>query len=63
MCLLGNADCTLWGPGSTTLQKCEAVPRRARIQGSWTFVSLNSGLEGKSNKEEKKRVITKGRKG
>jgi len=31
-------------------QKCAAVPRRARIQGSQTFVSLNSRLE--SNKEE-----------
>ena len=35
---------------TTTLQKCAAVPRRARIQGSWTFVSLTSRLE--SNKEE-----------
>ena len=35
---------------TTTSQKCEAVPRRARISGSWTFVSLNSRLE--SNKEE-----------
>jgi len=37
---------------TTTSQKCEAVPRRARIQGSWNFESLNSRLE--SNKEEKK---------
>ena len=37
-----------WAP---TSQNCEAVSRRARIQGSYTFVSLNSRL--KSNKEEK----------
>ena len=30
---------------TTTLQKCAAVPRRARIQGSQTFVSHNSRLE------------------
>ena len=36
---------------TTTSQKREAVPRRARISGSWTLVSLNSRLE--SNKEEK----------
>ena len=35
---------------TTTSQKCEAVPRRARIWGSWTCVSLHSRLE--SNKEE-----------
>ena len=34
----------------TTTQKCEAVPRRARIQGSRTCVSPNSRLE--SDKEE-----------
>ena len=34
----------------TTSQKCAAVPRRARISGSQTFVSINSRL--KSNKEE-----------
>jgi len=33
-------------------QKCEAVPRRAHISGSWNFVSLNSRLE--SNKRKKK---------
>ena len=37
---------------TTTSQNCEAVPRRARIQGSWTFVSLNYRLE--SNREEEK---------
>ena len=36
--------------GTTTSQKSEAVPRRARIEGSYTFVSLNSRLG--SNKEE-----------
>ena len=35
---------------TTGLHKCAAVPRRARIQGSWTYVSLNFRLE--SNKEE-----------
>ena len=34
---------------ATTLQKCEAVPRRARIQGSYTFLPLNSRRE--SNRE------------
>ena len=33
---------------TTTSQKCAAVPRRARIEGSQTFVSFNSRLE--SNK-------------
>ena len=35
---------------TTSSQKFQAVPRRARIQGSETWVSLNSRLE--SNKEE-----------
>jgi hypothetical protein len=35
---------------TTTSQKYEAVPRRARFQGSKTVVSLNSRLE--SNQEE-----------
>ena len=35
---------------TTTSQKCAAVPRRARIEGSKTFVSPNSRLD--SNKEE-----------
>ena len=35
--------------GTTTSRKSAAVPRRARIQGSQTFVSLNSRLE--SNRE------------
>ena len=35
---------------TTTPQNCEAAPRRARIQGSQTFASLNSRLE--RNKEE-----------
>ena len=33
-----------------TSQNCESVPRRARIQGSWTCASLISSL--KSSKEE-----------
>ena len=39
---------------TTTWQKCGAVPRRARIEGSQTCVSLNPRLE--SNEEEKKRA-------
>ena len=35
---------------TTTSQNCESVPRRTRIQRSWTFVSLNSRFE--SNKGE-----------
>ena len=30
---------------TSTSQKCAAIPRRARIPSSWTFVSLNSRLE------------------
>jgi len=37
---------------TTTSQKCEAVPRGARIQGPQTVVSRNSRLE--RNKEEEK---------
>ena len=37
---------------TTTWQECEAVPLRARIQGSYIVVPLNSRLE--SNKEEAK---------
>jgi hypothetical protein len=40
-------------PASTS-QKCEVVPKRARVQGSWTFVSLKFRLE--SNKEEEEKV-------
>ena len=29
-----------------------SVPRRARMQGSWTFVSLNSSLENSQAEEE-----------
>ena len=35
-----------------TSQKCAAIPRRAHIQGSYTFVSLTSRLES-DNEEEK----------
>jgi hypothetical protein len=38
---------------TTTSQNCEAVSRRARIQGAETFVSLNSSFE--SDEEEKKK--------
>ena len=33
-------------------QKCKAVPRRARIQGSYTFASLNSRPENNTEEEE-----------
>ena len=42
----------LYGEGGES-QKCEAVPRRACVQGSKTCVSLNSRLENK--KEERRR--------
>ena len=48
--ILSTAVQTSW---TTTSQKREVFPRRARIQVSWTFASLNSWLE--SNKEEKKK--------
>ena len=37
---------------TTTSQKCEAVPGRARIEGSLTFVSLNSRLDSEKEEEE-----------
>jgi len=37
---------------TTTAQKCEAVPRRARIDGSQTFVSLNSRLDSNEDEED-----------
>ena len=39
---------------TTTSRECAVVSRRARIQGSWAFVPLNSRLE--SNTEEKKEL-------
>ena len=41
---------------SPTSQKCAGVPRRARIQGSYTFVSLKSRLG--SNEEAEKEQLT-----
>ena len=40
---------------AATSQKCEAVPRRARVQGSSTSVSLNSRLEKEEEEEEARR--------
>ena len=37
---------------TTTSQKCTAVPRRARVQGSWIFVSPKSRLERNKEEEE-----------
>ena len=39
---------------TTALQKCAVVPRRAHIQDSWTFVSLNSMLE--RHKEQRRNL-------
>jgi len=45
----------MWNTISTTTsQKCAAVPRRARIQGSKTCISLNYRLESK--KEERRTI-------
>ena len=38
---------------TTTWQKCEALPRRARISGSWTFVSLISRPDSNIEEEER----------
>ena len=40
------ADPSILNLRTNTSQKCVAVPRRARIGGSWAFVSLNSRFEG-----------------
>ena len=45
-----RVDRTVLDSRRTTSQNCEAVPRRVRIQGSWSFASLNPRLE--SNEEE-----------
>ena len=47
---------TVFNLKTTTAQKCAAVPRRARIQGSSTLVSRNFRLE--SNEEEEEAVGT-----
>jgi len=41
---------------TTSQQKCEAVPRRARSQGSQTVLSLNTRLE--SNEAEKRKICS-----
>jgi hypothetical protein len=57
--LLARADRSASGylvrtvPPATTLQKCEAVPRRARISGAWIVVSLNSMLESNQKAENR----------
>ena len=38
--------------GGEGVQKCGAVPRRARIEGSYIVVSLNSRLESNKEQEE-----------
>ena len=43
---------------TTALQKRGAVPRKARIQGSQIFVSLNSRLESNEKIKQKKRFGT-----
>ena len=49
----------LKGPSSGAARRvsqCEAVPRRARIEGSQTFASLNSRLKRKEEKKRRRRV-------
>ena len=41
-----------WAGWWVGVEKCEAVPRRARIQGSWRCASLNSKLERNKAEEE-----------
>jgi len=48
--------CTVLELRTTTLQKCEAVPRRARFQGSYC-VSLNSRLEINKEKEKERKPV------
>ena len=43
---------TVLNSRTTTSQQCAAVPRRARFEGSWTLVSLNSRLASSKEKEE-----------
>ena len=52
----GGAPCIHHPPpwDRTTVQNCEAVPRRARIQGAQTSVSLDSRLESNKERERKK---------
>jgi len=48
--------CGLWEEAcTTTFQKCAAVPRRARMQGAWTFVSFNSKIESDKEQEDGRR--------
>ena len=42
---------------TTTLPKCAAVPRLARIEGSKTFVSLNSRFESHKQEEDDYGII------
>ena len=48
----GGNRCEAWCHKETTSQECEKVPRRARIEGSYTLVSLNSRLERNNVEEE-----------
>ena len=42
---------------TTTLQKCEAVPRRAGVQGFKTCVSLSSRLKRNTGEKEDSRLV------
>ena len=47
---LTKVGCTTYR--TTPLHKCPVVPRQARIQDSWTFLSLNSRRESNTDAEE-----------
>ena len=44
---------------TTTLHECAAVPRSARIEGSWTFLLLNSRLASNKEEEEEEECTVK----
>ena len=52
--MVGVPSGTVLNSRTSAEKKCGAISRRARIQGSWIVVSLNSRPE--SNKREEKMV-------
>ena len=58
---LRDLNCTVLNLRTTTWQKYGAVPRRARIEGSWIVASLNSRLESNKEEEESARCSWAGR--
>ena len=57
----GRSVGTVLNSGTTTLQKCAVVPKRARIYGAKTFVSLNSRLRCNREKEDQFGRLSSGR--